>query len=171
MYDFLNDILKGEVYEIYESPLLQIVINGNEKEAAYALKEIKKQVNIPIVADIHFDYKLAILAMENGADKIRINPGNIGSIDKIKAVVDKAKELNIPIRVGVNSGSLEKELVEKYNGVTAEGIVESAIDKVKIIEELGYDNLVVSIKSSDVLMCVKAHELLIKHNDLFVQLA
>ena len=131
-------------------------------EAAEALKEIKKQINIPLVADIHFDYKLAIKAIESRADKIRINPGNIGSIDRIKAVVDKAKEYNIPIRVGVNSGSLEKNLVEKYNGVTAEGIVESALDKVKIIEDLGYDNLVVSIKSSDVLMCVKAHEILSK---------
>ncbi len=129
-------------------------------EAAAAIKEIKKQIHIPLVADIHFDYKMAIAAMENGADKIRINPGNIGSTDRVKAVVDVAKERNIPIRVGVNSGSLEKNLVEKYGGVTAEGIVESALDKVKIIEDLGYDNLVISIKSSDVLMCVKAHELL-----------
>ena len=129
-------------------------------EAALALKEIKKQIHIPLVADIHFDYKMAIAAMENGADKIRINPGNIGSIDRIKAVVDCAKERNIPIRIGVNSGSLEKELVEKYHGVTAEGIVESALDKVKIVEDLGYDNLVVSIKSSDVMMCAKAHELI-----------
>ena len=129
-------------------------------EAALALKEIKKQIHIPLVADIHFDYKMAIAAMENGADKIRINPGNIGSIDRIKAVVACAKERNIPIRIGVNSGSLEKELVEKYNGVTAEGIVESALDKVKIVEDLGYDNLVVSIKSSDVMMCAKAHELI-----------
>ena len=129
-------------------------------EAALALKEIKKRIHIPLVADIHFDYKMAIAAMENGADKIRINPGNIGSIDRIKAVVDCAKERNIPIRIGVNSGSLEKELVEKYNGVTAEGIVESALDKVKIVEDLGYDNLVVSIKSSDVMMCAKAHELI-----------
>ncbi len=129
-------------------------------EAAKALIEIKKQIHIPLVADIHFDYKMAIAAMEYGADKIRINPGNIGSLDRVKAVVDVAKERNIPIRVGVNSGSLEKQLVEKYHGVTAEGIVESALDKVKIIEDLGYDNLVISIKSSDVLMCVKAHELL-----------
>ncbi|MBR5247388.1 MAG: flavodoxin-dependent (E)-4-hydroxy-3-methylbut-2-enyl-diphosphate synthase [Lachnospiraceae bacterium] len=129
-------------------------------EAARALKEIKKQIHIPLVADIHFDYKMAIAAMENGADKIRINPGNIGSTEKVKAVVDVAKERNIPIRVGVNSGSLEKHLVEKYSGVTAEGIVESALDKVRIIEDLGYDNLVISIKSSDVMMCVKAHELL-----------
>ena len=129
-------------------------------EAANAIKEIKKQIHIPLVADIHFDYRMAIAAMENGADKIRINPGNIGSIEKIKAVVDCAKERNIPIRVGVNSGSLEKPLIEKYGGVTAEGIVESALDKVHIIEDLGYDNLVISIKSSDVMMCVKAHELL-----------
>ena len=134
-------------------------------EAALALKEIKKQIEIPLVADIHFDYKLAIAAMENGADKIRINPGNIGSVDRVKAVVDVAKERNIPIRVGVNSGSLEKHLVEKYHGVTAEGIVESALDKVKIIEDMGYDNLVVSIKSSDVLMCVKTHELISTQTD------
>lgn len=129
-------------------------------DAAKALKEIKKQVQIPVVADIHFDYRLAIAAMENGADKIRINPGNIGSKERIQAVVDTAKERNIPIRIGVNSGSLEKELVEKYHGVTAEGLVESALDKVRIIEEMGYDNLVISIKSSDVLMCARAHELI-----------
>ena len=129
-------------------------------EAARAIGEIKKQIHIPLVADIHFDYKMAIAAMENGADKIRINPGNIGSTDKVKAVVDVARERNIPIRVGVNSGSLEKALLEKYGGVTAEGFVESALEKVHIIEELGYDNLVISIKSSDVLMCVRAHEIL-----------
>ncbi|HEY9575174.1 MAG TPA: flavodoxin-dependent (E)-4-hydroxy-3-methylbut-2-enyl-diphosphate synthase, partial [Lachnospiraceae bacterium] len=129
-------------------------------EAALALKEIKKGISIPLVADIHFDYRLAIAAIENGADKIRINPGNIGSIERIKAVVDTAKERNIPIRVGVNSGSLETNLLEKYQGVTAEGIVESALDKIHIIEDLGYDNLVVSIKSSDVLMCAKAHSLI-----------
>ncbi len=127
-------------------------------EAALALKEIKKQISIPLVADIHFDYRLAIAAMENGADKIRINPGNIGSLERIRAVVDTAKERKIPIRVGVNSGSLEKELVDRYHGVTAEGIVESALHKVRLIEELGYDNLVISIKSSDVMMCAKAHE-------------
>lgn len=131
-------------------------------EAAEALKEIKKQIHIPLVADIHFDYRLAIAAIENGADKIRINPGNIGSEDRVRAVVEKAKEYNVPIRVGVNSGSLEKELVEKYGGVTAEGIVESALDKVHMIERMGYQNLVVSIKSSDVMMCVKAHELIAK---------
>ena len=134
-------------------------------EAAQAIGEIKKQITIPLVADIHFDYKMAIAAMENGADKIRINPGNIGGRDKVEAVVKVAKERNIPIRVGVNSGSLEKELVEKYHGVTAEGIVESALDKVRMIEELDYQNLVISIKSSDVMMCVKAHEILSKQTD------
>lgn len=136
-------------------------------EAAKAIAQIKNalsmnKISIPLVADIHFDYKMAIAAIENGADKIRINPGNIGSREKVASVVSVAKERNIPIRVGVNSGSLEKELIEKYHGVTAEGIVESALDKVNVIEELGYDNLVISIKSSDVLMCVRAHEILAK---------
>lgn len=129
-------------------------------EAAEALQEIKKQISIPLVADIHFDYQLALAAIQYGADKIRINPGNIGGKDRVEAVVKAAKEKNIPIRVGVNSGSLEKELVEKYHGVTAEGIVESALDKVHMIEEFHYDNLVISIKSSDVMMCAKAHELI-----------
>ena len=131
-------------------------------EAAEALREIKKRIHIPLVADIHFDYRLTIASIENGADKIRINPGNIGSADRVKAVVDKAKEYQIPIRVGVNSGSLEKPFLEKYGQVTAQGIVESALDKVRMIEDMGYDNLVVSIKSSDVLMCVEAHELIAK---------
>lgn len=131
-------------------------------EAAEALSEIKRQIHIPLVADIHFDYRLAIAAIEHGADKIRINPGNIGASERVKAVVDKAKEYGVPIRVGVNSGSLETELVQKYGGVTAEGIVESALDKVHMIEEMGYDNLVVSIKSSDVMMCARAHELIAK---------
>ena len=131
-------------------------------EAAAALTEIKRQIHIPLVADIHFDYRLAIAAIECGADKIRINPGNIGSRERIQAVVDKAKEFGVPIRVGVNSGSLEKPLVEKYSGVTAEGLVESALNKVALIEQMGYDNLVISIKSSDVMMCVKAHELIAK---------
>ena len=134
-------------------------------EAAEALTDIKKGITIPLVADIHFDYRLAIAAIEHGADKIRINPGNIGSRERILAVVSAAKERGIPIRVGVNSGSLEKELVEKYHGVTAEGLVESALDKVHIIEDMGYDNLVISIKSSDVMMCVRAHELIAEKTD------
>lgn len=134
-------------------------------EAAQALREIKKQINIPLVADIHFDYKLAIAAIENGADKIRINPGNIGGPENIKAVVEKALEYNVPIRVGVNSGSLEKELVKKYGGVTAEGLVESALDKLHIMESFGMKDMIVSIKSSDVPMCIKAHELIAKQTD------
>ena len=114
-----------------------------------------------MVGDIHFDYRLAIAAMENGVDKIRINPGNIGAADRVKAVVDTAKACHVPIRVGVNSGSLEKPLIEKYGGrVTAEGIVESALDKVRMIEDYDYDQMVISIKSSDVMMCIKAHELI-----------
>lgn len=134
-------------------------------EAALALREIKKQINIPLVADIHFDYKLAIASIENGADKIRINPGNIGGPENIKAVVEKALEYNVPIRVGVNSGSLEKELVKKYGGVTAEGLVESALDKLRIMESFGMKDMIVSIKSSDVPMCIKAHELIAKQTD------
>ena len=129
-------------------------------EAAKALAQIKKEITIPLVADIHFDYKMAIAAVVNGADKIRINPGNIGGREKVSEVVRAARERMIPIRVGVNSGSLEKELIERYHGVTAEGIVESALDKVHMIEDFGYDNIVISIKSSDVTMCIKAHEIL-----------
>lgn len=136
-----------------------------DQEAARALGEIKKQTSLPLVADIHFDYRLAIAAMEQGADKIRINPGNIGARERVKAVVDVARERGIPIRVGVNSGSLEKELVEKYHGVTAEGIVESALAQVGLIEDMGYENLVVSIKSSDVMMCVRAHEQIAARTD------
>lgn len=135
------------------------------EEAARALSEIRRQITIPLVADIHFDYRLAIAAVEHGADKIRINPGNIGSTDRVRAVVDACRERNIPIRVGVNSGSLEKDLVEKYGGVTAEGLVESALHQAAVIEDMGYDNLVISIKSSDVMMCVRAHELIADRTD------
>ncbi|MEG0805211.1 MAG: flavodoxin-dependent (E)-4-hydroxy-3-methylbut-2-enyl-diphosphate synthase [Lachnospiraceae bacterium] len=134
-------------------------------EAAEAITLIKKQIHIPLVADIHFDYRLAIAAMEHGADKIRINPGNIGDYDRIRQVVETAKSRQIPIRVGVNSGSLEKELVEKYHGVTAEGIVESALEQVRIIEKMGYENLVISVKTSDVMMCVAVHEQIAQQTD------
>ncbi|MBQ3786692.1 MAG: flavodoxin-dependent (E)-4-hydroxy-3-methylbut-2-enyl-diphosphate synthase [Lachnospiraceae bacterium] len=134
-------------------------------EAARAFAEIKKQIHIPLVADIHFDHRMAIAAMENGADKIRINPGNIGGDEGLRDVVKCAMERSIPIRVGVNSGSLEKELVERYSGVTAEGLVESALKKCAKIEDMGYDQLVISIKSSDVMMCVKAHELIVQKTD------
>jgi len=152
----------SQILRLEEAGCEIIRVTVPTEEAARAIREIKKQIHIPLVADIHFDYRMAIAAMENGADKIRINPGNIGGREKLEAVVAVAKERGIPIRVGVNSGSLEKELVKKYNGVTAEGIVESALDKVHMIEETDYDNLVISIKSSNVLMCVKAHELLVE---------
>ena len=157
-----TDDVKATVEQIHaleEAGCEIIRCTANTPEAAKAFREIKKEISIPLVADIHFDYKLAILAMENGADKIRINPGNIGSRERIKAVVDCAKEHAVPIRIGVNSGSLEKELVEKYHGVTAEGLAESAQDKIKIIEDMGYSELVISIKSSDILICAKAHEI------------
>ncbi|MCM1178705.1 MAG: flavodoxin-dependent (E)-4-hydroxy-3-methylbut-2-enyl-diphosphate synthase [Clostridium sp.] len=150
----------AQILKLEQAGCDMIRSTANNEAAAKAFADIKKQIHIPIVADIHFDYRLAIMAMEHGADKIRINPGNIGGTDKIKAVVEAAKAYHVPIRVGVNSGSLEKELIEKYHGVTAEGIVESALDKVQILEELDFDDIVISIKSSDVLMCVKAHELI-----------
>ena len=155
----------GQILRLEQAGCEIIRVAVPTMEAAAALKEIKEQIHIPLVADIHFDYRLAVAAIENGADKIRINPGNIGSRDRIKAVVDKAAERGIPIRVGVNSGSLEKEILAKYGGVTAEGLVESALDKVAVIEDLGYRNLVISIKSSDVMMCVKAHELIAQKTD------
>ena len=155
----------GQILHLEQAGCEIIRVAVPTMEAAAALKEIKQQIHIPLVADIHFDYRLAVAAIENGADKIRINPGNIGSRERIKAVVDQAAERGIPIRVGVNSGSLEKEILAKYGGVTAEGLVESALDKVAVIEDLGYHNLVISIKSSDVMMCVKAHELIAQKTD------
>ena len=134
-------------------------------EAAEAIAQIKRQVSVPVVADIHFDYRLAIAAVSHGADKIRINPGNIGSQERIQAVVDKCRERNVPIRVGVNSGSLEKHLLEKYGGVTPEALVESALDQVRIIEGMAYENLVISIKSSDVLQGIRAHERIASETD------
>ena len=128
-------------------------------EAAEAIAVIKKEIRIPLVADIHFDYRMAIAAMEHGADKIRINPGNLGSDDRLRAVVSCAKERNIPIRVGVNGGSLDRDLLEKYGGITAEGLCESAMREVAKITDLGYENLVISIKSSNVPLCIEAYEL------------
>ena len=154
-----------QIHELTEAGCEIIRVAVPTMEAAKALAEIKKQISIPLVADIHFDYKLALAAIENGADKIRINPGNIGAKERIRAVVDAAKERVIPIRVGVNSGSLEKNLIEKYHGVTAQGLVESALDQVKLIEDMDYQNLVISIKSSDVMMCVKAHEIIATKTD------
>lgn len=151
-----------QIHRLTEAGCDIIRCTANNQQAAAAFKEIKKNISIPLVADIHFDYRLAIAAMENGADKIRINPGNIGGEERLKAVVSVAKERQIPIRVGVNSGSLEKEIIAKYGKVTAEGLVESALDKVRMIEEMDYDQIVISIKSSDVLMSIQAHELIAK---------
>lgn len=156
------DATVSQILQLEEAGCDIVRCTANTEEAAAAIGEIKKRVHIPVVADIHFQYKLAISAIEHGADKIRINPGNIGSAENLNEVVRAAKERNVPIRVGVNSGSLEREFLMKYGGVTAEGIVESAVQKVKMIEEQGYDNIVVSIKSSNVLMSVKTHEMISK---------
>ncbi len=129
----------------------------NNEEAAKAITEIKKRVNLPLCADIHFDYKLALLAMENGIDKLRINPGNIGSDDKIKIVVQMAKEKGIPIRIGVNSGSIEKYILEKYGKPTADGMVESAMYHIKLLEKNDFNDIVVSLKASNVKMMVEAY--------------
>lgn len=155
----------AQILELEKAGCNIVRSTANTKEAACAFDKIKEQIHIPIVADIHFDYRLAIAAVEHGADKIRINPGNIGGEDNLKEVVSACKERNIPIRVGVNSGSLEKKLVEKYGGVTAEGLVESALDKVRMIQSCNYENIVISIKSSDVMMCVKAHEIIADKTD------
>lgn len=156
------DATVNQILQLEEAGCDIVRCTANTEEAAAAIGEIKKRVHIPVVADIHFQYKLAISAIEHGADKIRINPGNIGSAENLNEVVRAAKERNVPIRVGVNSGSLEREFLMKYGGVTAEGIVESAVQKVRMIEEQGYDNIVVSIKSSNVLMSVKTHEMISK---------
>lgn len=129
----------------------------NNEEAAKAIGEIKKRVDVPLCADIHFDYKLALLAIENGIDKLRINPGNIGSDENIKAVVEKAKKKNIPIRIGVNSGSIEKHILEKYGKPTADGMVESAMYHINLLEKNGFNDIVVSLKASNVKMMVEAY--------------
>ncbi|OEG00437.1 4-hydroxy-3-methylbut-2-en-1-yl diphosphate synthase [Vulcanibacillus modesticaldus] len=131
-----------------------------DEEAARAIKEIKKRSPLPLVADIHFDYKLALIALESGIDKIRINPGNIGSIDKVKKVVEACRERNVPIRIGVNSGSIEKDILKKYGHPTAEGLVESAIKHVEILEQFDFYDIVVSLKASSVPMMVKAYHLM-----------
>ena len=154
------DATVGQILRLEEAGCDIVRCTANTEAAAQAFDKLKERTHVPLVADIHFQYKLAIMAMEHGADKIRINPGNIGSEENLKAVVDVAKKRQIPIRVGVNSGSLEQQFIDKYNGVTAEGIVESALDKVRMIEEQDYDNIVISIKSSDVLMSVKTHQLI-----------
>lgn len=137
--------------------IIRVAVADNDD--ALAIKEIKKRIHIPIVADIHFDYRLALKSIENGIDKLRINPGNIGSMDRVKSVVEQAKPRNIPIRIGVNAGSIHKEILKKYNGVpTSEGMVESALEHVKILENLDYDNIVISMKGTDIKMTIDAYK-------------
>lgn len=155
-----------QIHKLEEAGCEIVRVAVPDMEAARALGSIRERISIPLVADIHFDHRLAIASIENGADKIRINPGNIGGSDRLKAVVRAAALRNVPIRVGVNSGSLEKELIAKYGGhVTAEGLVDSALDKARMIEEEGYCNIVISIKASDVMMCVRAHEIIRDRTD------
>lgn len=130
-----------------------------DKEDALAIQQIKAQITIPLVADIHFDYRLALIAIASGVDKIRINPGNIGSLDRVKKVVDACQEKNIPIRIGVNGGSLEKDIYEKYGKICAEALVESAKRHVKILEDLNFTNIVISIKASDIQTTIAAYQL------------
>ena len=136
-----------------------------DMEDAKAIKKIKERIHIPIVADIHFDYKIALEAIESGVDKVRINPGNIGSEEKVKAVVDKCKEKHIPIRIGVNAGSLEKDLLEKYGKPTAEAMVESARRHVEILEKLDFKDYLISLKASNLDLCIKSYELASKEFD------
>lgn len=136
-----------------------------DETASIALEKIKAKIHIPLVADIHFNYELALRSMDYGADKIRINPGNIGGIDRVEKVVQKAKECKIAIRMGVNSGSLEKDLIQKYNGVTPEGIIESAFRNVKLLEEFDFEDIVVSLKSSSVPLAIKSYEAFSKQSN------
>lgn len=147
----------AQIKELEKAGCELVRVTVNTEKAAEAIKEIKKQINIPLVADIHFDYKLALKAMENGIDKLRINPGNIGDDEKVRLVVEKAKELNVPIRIGVNSGSVEKKILEKYGRVTADGMVESAMYHVNLLEKYGFNNIIISLKASNVKMMVDAY--------------
>ena len=160
------DAAVSQILRLEEAGCEIIRVTVPDEESADAVSEIKKRIHIPLVSDIHFDYRMAIRAIENGTDKIRINPGNIGGPDRVEKVVSAAASHGVPIRVGVNSGSLEKEYIAKFGGhVTPEGLVESALEKCRMIEELGYEDLVISIKSSDTMMCVKAHELIRERTD------
>ena len=147
----------AQIKELEKAGCELVRVTVNTEKAAEAIKEIKKQINIPLVADIHFDYKLALKAMENGIDKLRINPGNIGDDEKVRLVVEKAKESNVPIRIGVNSGSVEKKILEKYGRVTADGMVESAMYHVNLLEKYGFNNIIISLKASNVKMMVDAY--------------
>ena len=146
-----------QINELEKAGCQLVRMTINNVKAAEAIKEIKKRVNLPLVADIHFDYRLALLAIENGIDKLRINPGNIGSDENVKKVVEAAKEKNIPIRIGVNSGSIEKEILEKYGKPCVEALVESALYHVRLLEKFNFFDIVISLKSSNVKMMVEAY--------------
>ncbi|MCR8846217.1 flavodoxin-dependent (E)-4-hydroxy-3-methylbut-2-enyl-diphosphate synthase [Paenibacillus sp. SC116] len=147
----------AEILRLEEAGCQVVRVTVNNEEAADAIKEIKKRINIPLVADIHFDYRLALKAIENGIDKVRINPGNIGRREKVEAVVKACKERGIPIRIGVNAGSLENHLLEKYGYPTPEAMVESALFHIGILEELDFHDIIVSLKASDVPMAIAAY--------------
>ncbi|MCM3630064.1 flavodoxin-dependent (E)-4-hydroxy-3-methylbut-2-enyl-diphosphate synthase [Paenibacillus glycanilyticus] len=149
----------AEILRLEEAGCQIVRVTVNNKEAADAIKEIKKRINIPLVADIHFDYRLALQAIENGIDKVRINPGNIGRREKVEAVVKACKERGIPIRIGVNAGSLENHLLEKYGYPTPEAMVESALFHIGILEELDFHDIIVSLKASDVPMAIAAYSM------------
>ncbi len=151
-----------QIHDLEQAGCEMVRVAVFDHEDALAIKQIKERISIPLVADIHFDYKLALTAIESGIDKIRINPGNIGSIDKVKAVVEACKAKHIPIRIGVNGGSLEKEILAKYGKPTAEGMVESAMRHVKILESLDFHDIVISLKSSNTVLTIKAYELAAK---------
>ena len=151
----VNDTVR-QILELEKAGAEIVRITIPDMESAKAIKEIKEKTNVPLVADIHFDYKLAIAAIENGIDKLRLNPGNIGSVECISKVVVAAKTKSIPIRIGVNSGSLEKDILEKYGHVTADGLYESAIRHIRILEDLGFSDIIVSIKASDIQMTIDA---------------
>lgn len=149
----------AEILRLEEAGCEIVRVTVNNTEAAEAIKAIKQQIHIPLVSDIHFDYRLALLAIENGVDKVRINPGNIGKRDRVEAVVKACKERGIPIRIGVNAGSLERHILEKYGYPTAEGMLESALHHIRILEELDFDDIIVSMKASDVPLAIEAYRL------------
>jgi (E)-4-hydroxy-3-methylbut-2-enyl-diphosphate synthase len=152
------DATVREIERLEEAGCQIVRVACPDERAANAIKEIKKRINIPLVVDIHFDYRLALKAIEGGADKIRINPGNIGRREKVEAVVKAAKERGVPIRIGVNAGSLEKRILEKYGYPTADGMVESALHHIRILEDLDFQNIIVSLKASDVRLAIEAYE-------------
>ncbi|MEI6856455.1 flavodoxin-dependent (E)-4-hydroxy-3-methylbut-2-enyl-diphosphate synthase [Psychrilyobacter sp.] len=155
----------AQIKELEDLGCQLVRVTVNNIAAAEAIKEIKKQINIPLVADIHFDYKLALLAIENGIDKLRINPGNIGSDERVKEVVDKAKEYNIPIRIGVNGGSLEKEILKKYGKVTPEALVESGMYHINLLEKYGFEDIIISLKASNVKIMRRAYQIIAEKID------